>query len=320
MESISFSIAGCEIRLLMPFRPEVTRGFQPFLCAPGEAPLTVSLLPVQALPEVRGRELLRNYAFAVFRTEDGFFRVFHDRREGDRPYAVGHLEQDGRETIEYLEADRGFFSETANCFSHIALEALLLQREAMILHASFVSTRYGGLLFSGVSGIGKSTQADLWQRYEGAELLNGDRTVLLLQCRRSALHPGDFLPDEKVTKESPRAAPFGIPRCVVAALFALAYASRRATSCHKNRPICHFGVVGKSVLFSSSSSTGVTPSIFNPWLGRDAPEDAAGSILPQPIPLGQGAGESKGVHPLVLGVQGPGGPWRIFAYFLYARK
>ena len=23
-------------------------------------------------------------------------------------------------------------------------------------------------------------------------------------CRRSALHPGDFLPDEKVTKESPR--------------------------------------------------------------------------------------------------------------------
>ena len=164
MESISFSIAGCEIRLLMPFRPEVTRGFQPFLCAPGEAPLTVSLLPVQALPEVRGRELLRNYAFAVFRTEDGFFRVFHDRREGDRPYAVGHLEQDGRETIEYLEADRGFFSETANCFSHIALEALLLQRDAMILHASFVSTRYGGLLFSGVSGIGKSTQAHLWQR------------------------------------------------------------------------------------------------------------------------------------------------------------
>ena len=75
----------------MPFRPEVTRGFQPFLCAPGEAPLIVSLLPVQALPEVRGRELLRNYAFAVFRTEDGFFRVFHDRREGDRPYAVGHL-------------------------------------------------------------------------------------------------------------------------------------------------------------------------------------------------------------------------------------
>ena len=32
------------------------------------------------------------------------------------------------------------------------------------------------------------------------------------QCRRSALHPGDFLPDEKVTKESPRGvSPLGTP-------------------------------------------------------------------------------------------------------------
>ena len=54
-------------------------------------------------------------------------------------------------------------------------------------------------------------------------------------------------------------------------------------------------------------------------------EDAAGPVPPPPIPLGQKAGESKGVLPLVPGVQGPGGPWRIFrsiyaATFLYARK
>ena len=159
MESISFSIAGCEIRLLMPFRPEVTRGFQPFLCAPGEAPLTVSLLPVQALPEVRGRELscLPNGGRLSSSTTGA-------RATG--PYAVGHLEQDGRETIEYLEADRGFFSETANCFSHcprgFAAAAGRHDPARLVrLHA------LGGLLFSGVSGIGKSTQADLWQRYEG---------------------------------------------------------------------------------------------------------------------------------------------------------
>ena len=68
-------------------------------------------------------------------------------------------------------------------------------------------------------------------------------------CRRSALHPGDFPVAGKVTKGAPRAVPFGIPRCRGAALFALAYASRRATFSHKNRPICHFELVGKSVLF-----------------------------------------------------------------------
>ena len=33
------------------------------------------------------------------------------------------------------------------------------------------------------------------------------------------------------------------------ALAALRSVSRRATFCHKNRPICHFELVGKSVLF-----------------------------------------------------------------------
>ena len=45
---------------------------------------------------------------------------------------------------------------------------------------------------------------------------------------------------------------------------------------------------------------GGTFSVFNPWRGRwVAPEDAAGFILPQPKPLGQKPGESKGVLPLV---------------------
>src|SRR5699024_9361703 len=63
---------------------------------------------------------------------------------------------------------------------------------------------------------------------------------------------GDFPVAGKVTKGAPRAAPFGIPRCVVAALFALAAlrsVSRRATFCHNKRPICHFEFVGTSVLF-----------------------------------------------------------------------
>ena len=47
--------------------------------------------------------------------------------------------------------------------------------------------------------------------------------------------PGDFLPDEKVTKESPGAAPLGTRWCEVSALFALAAlrsGSRRAGFSH----------------------------------------------------------------------------------------
>ena len=44
-------------------------------------------------------------------------------------------------------------------------------------------------------------------------------------------------------------------------------------------------------------------------LCRAAPEDAANSVPPPPIPLGQKPEESKGVLPLVPEVQEPGGSW-----------
>ena len=49
----------------------------------------------------------------------------------------------------------------------------------LVLHSSYVLTQSGAaVLFSGPSGIGKSTQAALWQQYAGADIINGDRTLI----------------------------------------------------------------------------------------------------------------------------------------------
>ncbi|MBS5879577.1 MAG: hypothetical protein KIC63_05540 [Clostridium sp.] len=80
--------------------------------------------------------------------------------------------------MEYLAGDGAFFCESQNRFSHIALEELLLAEDRLILHASFIESRFGGLLFTGPCGVGKSTQAALWERFEDACLINGDRPVL----------------------------------------------------------------------------------------------------------------------------------------------
>ena len=109
--------------------------------------------------------------------------------------------------------------------------------------------------------------------------------------------PGDFPVAGKVTKGAPRAAPFGIPRCVVAALFALAYASRRATLCHKNRPICHFEMVGKSVLFFLWFHQGNTLCFQSVARQIPYPRGCREPFYPQPIPLGQKARGSKGARP-----------------------
>lgn len=49
----------------------------------------------------------------------------------------------------------------------------------LVLHSSYVLPPNGkAVLFSGPSGIGKSTQAALWQQYAGADVINGDRTLI----------------------------------------------------------------------------------------------------------------------------------------------
>ena len=98
------------------------------------------------------------------------------------------------------------------------------------------------------------------------------------RCRRSALHPGDFLPDEKVTKESPRGVPpLGTPlgghyhppsnasvapprkRETLGSTQSTNYLPRHGLTVEgvtpgrvwgEKRPICHFEWVGKLVLFS----------------------------------------------------------------------
>ena len=94
--------------------------------------------------------------------------------------------------------------------------------------------------------------------------------------------PGDFPVAGKVTKGAPRAAPFGIPRCVVAALFALAalrFGSRRATFYHQPRPICHFEMGGQTGLFSPGGIAEGTPSAFRPWRGRWTNWRLAGVVI-----------------------------------------
>ena len=63
-------------------------------------------------------------------------------------------------------------------FSIISFHRQLLQRKACILHSSYVEYEGKALLFTGPSNVGKSTQASIWEQYGGAQIINGDRTLI----------------------------------------------------------------------------------------------------------------------------------------------
>lgn len=78
--------------------------------------------------------------------------------------------------VKWLEEKNLFVRE--NVVDFLALEDAILPYQAFLLHSSFISWQEKGILFTAPSGTGKSTQADLWHQYEGAEIYNGDRTIV----------------------------------------------------------------------------------------------------------------------------------------------
>ena len=83
--------------------------------------------------------------------------------------------------------------------------------------------------------------------------------------------------------------------------------SSGSNSCPLIGPRCYVWLAlptGLTAVFLLDKGNGIGSPLC-----RAAPENAAGPVPPPPIPLGQKAGESKGVLPLVPEVQEPGGSW-----------
>lgn len=107
------------------------------------------------------------YALAVFPDqirETGRIDALFDPRAGEIPPLTG-----------------------GNLLARLSLHRALLTRDRPVLHASYVDISQigilppgerGCILFTAPSGTGKSTQAALWDRYAGAETVNGDRVLL----------------------------------------------------------------------------------------------------------------------------------------------
>lgn len=65
-------------------------------------------------------------------------------------------------------------AETFETFAAYAFYTHAIRRQILWIHSATIQVGNVGVLFLGPSGIGKTTQAELWKRYQGAEIINGD--------------------------------------------------------------------------------------------------------------------------------------------------
>lgn len=127
---------------------------------------------------VWGNVLYRNSAMMVMRDKFYEYRIYY-LPGGEEPYAMAqHLDEKhvqifiDKRAMKLLKWDR-------NLLGYCSLEHFVLQENAFLLHASYIVYNEKAIVFTAPSGTGKSTQADLWAKYENAEIINGDRTLLM---------------------------------------------------------------------------------------------------------------------------------------------
>lgn len=176
----NYKIADINIAIKTPFEYKEEDRYIPFISSrKSDSRICVSFDYTEKENTIKYDKVYDNNLFKVYKQENKFIREFHDLFT-TKPY--GYLIQD----YEKLNDNKFYLynsiekkvKNTNDIFQLIAFEDILCNNEAFILHSSYIKWKNKAILFSAPSGIGKSTQANLWEKYENAEIINGDRVVI----------------------------------------------------------------------------------------------------------------------------------------------
>ncbi len=181
MQTQLISLAGISLRVDCPRVLPPSDKLAPFIG--GEAPpvAVISVHPGEEPPAPEGE----------LSGEDTHFLYF---RRGATRWVCSRPDWRGRESAAVYAADfsrcalylntrdyPGALPNLDRVLNQFPVSELLLRHGAVQLHASRIAVNGRAVLFTAPSGTGKSTQAGLWARHAGAEIVSGDRSLLRME-------------------------------------------------------------------------------------------------------------------------------------------
>lgn len=178
-KKFSIRFAGLHICFIFPTEIEIPKEFVPFLCEDDVLPDAEYEIQLLEEPlEITGQEVGSYNGIKVYPYKDGWLRDYTALTEKDGCQVACFLRKNKKNILYYPAAKWNYYAEEFRCLHLIGIEEILLWKEAILLHSSVVQIHGKTILFSGPSGVGKSTQASNWKEYVGAKILNGDRCII----------------------------------------------------------------------------------------------------------------------------------------------
>ena len=177
------NLAGTVIRICADdgWMPEDFGAMKPFVTEPRAYDREISFDAVETLSKPCGVCIFTGNGRKVYRTEDGYIS-YAGSVETTLDGAYLRMNRQGkRSSVEVKRSVlRGRLTSTV-ILDAMEAEHLTVSNDGFILHSSYISHEDGAILFTAPSGTGKSTQAALWEKHRGAEIINGDRSVIRIR-------------------------------------------------------------------------------------------------------------------------------------------
>lgn len=178
---IKINLAGLIIEIEgFPYK-DVPENMVPFICDNEmEADFKYSILVESELKSDKGTLIFENNIRKIY-INNSKYCVYFSYKMGDDSSLEISTVFDIESKKAQIHVDRKFIDLTNGSgllMSSLDIDLVLLLFKRIIMHASVVEHQNQAILFSGPSGIGKSTQANLWKKHMNADILNGDRATI----------------------------------------------------------------------------------------------------------------------------------------------
>lgn len=133
------------------------------------------------LPSTDSEPFYRDDRVRLYRMQCGILRVYSDLYTHRDTVSVLERAQTDDCLVQEITVSQHRYpwgTTAAQLYEILDLQHYLLRFRRLLIHGAYVLHEGRAIIFTAPSGVGKSTQAELWRQHCGAAVINGDRVVI----------------------------------------------------------------------------------------------------------------------------------------------
>lgn len=137
---------------------------------------------VANLPEAKGKLILQTDDRMLYLHKDMLYQKIINRKNKQPIFLAEYAVNDSSDVrVWSWDREYPYTARMEHIWAAMDLPYQLLKEKILVMHSAVVKVNGEAVLFIAPSGIGKSTQARLWNETRGAEQLNGDKTAICIE-------------------------------------------------------------------------------------------------------------------------------------------